>query len=172
MMDAGHASADTGVAGTSAAGTGGSVTVDSGTAVDAGSTDAAIGSMAGATLTAVDGSGSTITGTAVFTHRGNGVDAVFTLNHCPNAVYPVHIHQGSSCSAYGAHWDTTRGEGILDISCGSNTGFINYTRNFFGGSPTDWTIGDAAATDLIGHTVVVHAAGGGSPILCGEITAL
>jgi hypothetical protein len=49
-----------------------------------------------------------ITGSAVFTSTSTGVDVMITINGCVDTKsYPVHIHEGSSCTdvaSQGPHW--------------------------------------------------------------------
>jgi hypothetical protein len=120
------------------------------------------GKMASSSVTGF--MGGTVTGTASFAPGGadTGADSVtltFTINGCvAGKSYPTHIHQGTACTdatTQGGHWDTTRGEGIPNISCSGTTGTVTYTR-----AATDatlkWSIGDGSATDVIGHVIVVH----------------
>jgi len=103
----------------------------------------------------------TMTGTATFVQSGTDVTLELTLNGCASGKsYPVHIHQGASCAdatAQGGHWDTARGEGIPNIACTAGTGSAEHTR---AATPPEiaWSIGGDAATDVVGHVIVVHDA--------------
>jgi Cu/Zn superoxide dismutase len=115
--------------------------------------------------------GQTLTGTATFTLSGMNVAAVITLSECTNGIYPLHIHEGSSCesaTSLGEHWGGKRGEGIPAIVCDGDMGMQAHTR-VGSGADTKWTIGTSAADDLIGHVVVLHGASG--PVACGVIKA-
>jgi hypothetical protein len=124
--------------------------------------------------------GGTVTGTGTFMQGAadTAVDSVtltLTLDGCvAGKVYPAHIHTGSACTdatTQGGHWDMARGEGIPSITCTGTTGTTTINR-----AATDpllaWSVGGDAATDVIGHTIVVH-----DPdvpmtrIACGVITA-
>lgn len=136
------------------------------TSSDTASTDGAAPTTAQATIAAF-GTG-TITGTAAFTNVANGVQVVITLANCPAGAHGIHIHAGTGCAdatAQGAHWGPTRGEGIVasadaggtgEIVCAANgTATLTYTRT--NANPdTAWTIGGPAATNVIGHPIVVH----------------
>jgi Cu/Zn superoxide dismutase len=116
--------------------------------------------------------GGTVTGTATFVQNGTSVTVTVSLMNCPDGPHPVHIHQGTSCmdaTMQGAHWDTTRGEGIPDVMCTGMTGTSTVTR-----MATDpmlaWSVGGAAATNVVGHAFVVHNPGDPAPrIGCGLI---
>ena len=135
------------------------------------------GEAAGPTATAsVTGfMGGTVTGTGTFTQSGTDVLLSFTLNNCTaGKSYNIHIHQGSDCTdttTQGGHWDMTRGEGIPNIMCNGTTGTTTYNR-VATDATLKWSVGDASATDVIGHTIVVH-----DPdmpmtrIACGTITS-
>jgi len=124
--------------------------------------------------------GGTVTGTGMFVQgaadtAADSVTVTITLTGCVTGkAYPVHIHTGSACTdttTQGGHWDMTRGEGIPNIMCTGTTGTTTLNR-----PATDatlkWSVGDGSATDVIGHTIVVH-----DPdvpmtrIACGTITA-
>ncbi|HUS28931.1 MAG TPA: superoxide dismutase family protein [Kofleriaceae bacterium] len=124
--------------------------------------------------------GGTVTGTGMFQQgavdtAADSVTVTINLTGCvAGKAYPVHIHTGAACTdttAQGGHWDMTRGEGIPNISCSGTSGSTVYNR-----AATDatlkWSVGDGSATDVIGHTIVVH-----DPdmpmtrIACGTITA-
>jgi Cu/Zn superoxide dismutase len=115
-----------------------------------------------------------VTGTATFMQSGTDVTVVVSLTNCPDGMHGVHIHQGTSCAdamMQGAHWDMTRGEGIPAVTCANGTGTAMLTRG--ASDPTlAWSVGGAAATNVIGHAFVVHNPGDPAPrIGCGLITA-
>jgi Cu-Zn family superoxide dismutase len=115
-----------------------------------------------------------VTGTATFTQSGTDVTVVVSLSNCPDGMHGVHIHQGTSCAdatMQGGHWDMTRGEGIPAVMCANGTGTAMLTRNAM--DPTlAWSVGGAAATNVIGHAFVVHNPGDPAPrIGCGLIAA-
>jgi hypothetical protein len=108
--------------------------------------------------------GGSVTGTGMFQQgapdtAADSVTVTITLDGCfPGKQYPVHIHTGSACTdttTQGGHWDMTRGEGIPNILCSTTSGSVTYNR-----AATDptlkWSVGDGSATDVIGHTIVVH----------------
>jgi Cu/Zn superoxide dismutase len=104
----------------------------------------------------------TIRGTATFTQSGSNVTLVVALTNCPQGVHPMHIHQGSSCASVdtqGMHWDSPRGDnigsGTGQITClADSTAMLTYTR--MGTDPKPWTVGGLAASDVVGHVLVVH----------------
>jgi hypothetical protein len=105
----------------------------------------------------------------------DSVTVSITLNGCVSGkAYPVHIHTGSACTdatTQGGHWDMTRGEGIPNITCSGTSGTTTYNR-----AATDatlkWSVGDGSATDVIGHTIVVHDPDNNmTRVACGVITA-
>lgn len=146
--------------------------------VDAGQTDAgAAGSDADTMLptsaiaTLIGQGGQTVHGTAMFTQSGMDVALVVTLADCMNGVYPVHIHEGTSCAdatAQGMHWDGMRGEGVPAIVCDGGSGIQTHAR-MAGTVETTWSIATAAADDIVGRVVVVH--GATAPVACGVIVA-
>jgi len=118
------------------------------------------GEGTGTAMAAVTGfMGGTVTGTAMFASVNTDVTVNFTLDGCVDTkVYNVHIHTGPACTdttTQGGHWDMARGEGIPPVTCAGTTGTTTLTR-----PPADpaiaWTIGDGAASDVIGHLIVVH----------------
>ena len=161
----GGASGTGGTSGTGgASGTGGSGTDGAASDTPAGDTasDAPAGAMAQATITAL--TGGTITGTVTFEQIGQDVKMTYALENCPAGVHPTHIHQNGTCGAdgqaAGAHWDPPRGEnigsGTGQITCDAQMkGTLVYTRTG-DMAATRWTVGGAAATNVVGHTVVIH----------------
>jgi Cu/Zn superoxide dismutase len=102
-----------------------------------------------------------IMGSASFVSNPNGVSMTVMVSGCQSGKeYPIHLHQGSSCESdmtQGGHWDMTRGEGIPNIRCGGRQGATMVMRAKTDAS-TAWSIGDASASDVVGHTVVIHDA--------------
>ncbi|MES1204892.1 MAG: superoxide dismutase family protein [Pseudomonadota bacterium] len=128
----------------------------------------------------------TITGTAAFMNVTNGVQVIITLANCPAGDHGIHIHEGTACTnstTQGGHWGgtgtaamPTRGEGIGGvgtgvITCGFNgTAGLTYTRT--NADPaTAWTIGGDAATNVIGHPLIVHGLTSTDREGCGVIQA-
>jgi hypothetical protein len=163
---AGTGGSSTSTAGTSAgtggkaAGTGGSGASGSGTSGSGAAGAPAVGSKAVATITAFGTGTVHVTGTATFTQGdGGSVTVVVKLDGCVDGkMYPVHIHDGTSCESamtQGAHWGPTRGEGMPKVVCSGTSGTAMLTR-----PPTDptlaWTVGGDAATNVIGHAFVAH----------------
>ncbi len=146
--------------GSMAAGTGGS-----------GGSDAGADLPTGAIAHLMGLDGQTLHGTAMFTQSGMDVGLVITLSDCMNGIYPVHIHEGTSCAdeaARGMHWETVRGEGIPAIVCDGGSGIQTHAR-MAGVPETTWSIATDAADDIIGHVVVVH--GATAQVACGVIEA-
>lgn len=115
--------------------------------------------------------GQAVHGSAMFTQSGMNVALVITLSDCMNGIYPVHIHDATSCenaSSLGEHWDGMRGEGIPAIVCDGGNGIQTHTR-MAGVAETKWSIGLSEADNVIGHVVVVH--GASAPVACGVIEA-
>jgi Cu/Zn superoxide dismutase len=163
--DAGRTTGDSGTIADAGSGDDDSGTgdVDGGEASDdAGSTDAGEPlPTAVATIEATDESGDgAIAGTVTFTQRGDAVEVVYALTSCPDGAHPTHLHQGDGCDtrrAQGMHWDGVRGEGIPDIECAGGVGALTYTRTA-DDPDTAWSIGGDAATDILGHPVIIHGA--------------
>jgi hypothetical protein len=112
-------------------------------------------------------------GSVTFTTIPTGVSAAITINGCVDGKsYPIHIHDGSSCvdvASQMGHWDIPRGEGIPNVMCVGTTGTVSYTR--LSNDPKPWTIGDPAASNVVGHVVVLHDATDTTQrIACGKIT--
>jgi hypothetical protein len=120
-----------------------------------------------AVLTGVGGQ--TVNGSAMFTQSGMDVALVITLAECMDGIYPVHIHDGTSCTdaaSQGEHWEGMRGEGIPAIVCDGGNGIQTHAR-MAGVAETKWSIATSAADDVIGKVVVVH--GASAPVACGVI---
>jgi len=139
-----------------------------------------------ATATIMPFAPGTITGTAVFVPVANGVQVTINLSNCPTGTHGIHIHAGTACdttASQGDHWGGTgtasmpsRGEGIGtgmgQIMCDAQMmgGPLVYTRT--NADPdTAWTIGGSNTTNVIGHPIVVHAAGASDRHGCGVIRA-
>ncbi|HTL32608.1 MAG TPA: superoxide dismutase family protein [Kofleriaceae bacterium] len=124
--------------------------------------------------------GGTVTGNGTFEQgaadtAADSVTVTITLNGCTaGKAYPVHIHQGSACTdatTQGGHWDMTRGEGIPNIMCSGTTGTTTYNR-VATDATLKWSVADGSATDVVGHTIVVHDADTPTTrIACGTITS-
>jgi hypothetical protein len=156
----GSSGGGTGTAGTSAAGTGTAGTGTAGAgAAGTGTAGASAGGGKAIANIAAFGPGPTVTGLAIFTQTGGDVTVAVQLNGCVDGkMYPVHIHEGTSCmdaTTQGAHWGPARGEGIPKVTCMGNTGTTTLTR-----MPMDptlaWTIGGDVATNVVGHVIVAH----------------
>ena len=117
------------------------------------------------------GTGNTVTGSATFTNVSTGVQVVIHLANCPAGAHGIHIHEGAACTdanTQGAHWGGAGGPGEGIVESGTGTGSITceadmtadltYTRPSTPAA-TAWTIGAPAATNVIGHVMVVHAVG-------------
>ena len=162
MGAGGSGSGGSGAGGSTSGGTGGGAAGGS-----TGSGGAGDGGVAMALATFAPIAPGTITGTAVFTTVTGGVQVVVTLANCPAGAHPIHIHEGSSCTSaatQGMHWGGTNGPGENigpnggEITCNSSmVGTLTYTRPNMP-TATAWTIGGSAATNVIGHAMVVHSA--------------
>jgi hypothetical protein len=118
-----------------------------------------------------------IVGTATFAAVTSGVDLTISITGCAwsgpfGTGYPVRIHEGMDCSVAGvssADWDTTRGEGISNLSCTgtSGVGLDHYSRS--NGDAKPWSVGGAAASNIVGHVLVVHDPNTMQPLACGAI---
>lgn len=138
-------------------------------------------------------SGSTLSGSALFTQSGASVTVKIDLQGVmPAGKRGVHIHQNGTCGAAdggateaGGHWnpaDASHGSweaashhlgdiGNFDILA-DGTGSLTFTTDL-------WSIGTGSASDVIGHAMVVHAiedtlqpdASFGPRVGCGVIAA-
>ena len=161
----GGANAGGGLGGAAGGGTSGAAGGGTGGAAGGGTGGASL--QADAPLTALEGSG--VTGTAQFVETGDKVVLSITLTGCPAGPHAVHLHANPACddngNAAGGHW-SPQGEGIGDVICGAD-GAAQFS---FTPAPGAWTIGGAAATDLLPHAVMLHAGPSldpGARIACG-----
>ncbi|EYF01392.1 superoxide dismutase family protein [Chondromyces apiculatus] len=123
-------------------------------------------SSASAEIGALEASG--VSGTAMFSLSGAEVTVVVTLMGAPPGEHGLHIHQNGVCdgdgTSAGDHWNPEMHEhgqpgeemshlgdlGNITIGADGN-GSLTYRS-------TQWTLGDGAATDVIGHAIILHAA--------------
>ena len=114
-----------------------------------------------------------VRGMIAFRKISGGVNMTISLLGCADGKsYPIHIHEGASCDpmSQGAHWDPPRGEGIPDLECQGFRASASYTRASSDAKP--WTIGDPAASNVVGHVMVLHDADDPTKrIECGQIVA-
>lgn len=113
-----------------------------------------------ATIEQAEGDG-TIMGTVTFVQDGADVTVTYAITDCPEGEHPTHIHAGTGCGnrgEQGMHWDVPRGDDIPNLVCDADgNGTLTYTRE--GGNPdTAWTVGDGAATDVVGQPLIIHGA--------------
>jgi hypothetical protein len=114
-----------------------------------------------------------VEGTATFEMTGSGVDLTVSINGCANgAPYPIVIHEGSDCASamsQGPEWDPPRGEGITSLIClgNSSRGTAHYTRPASG--PKPWSVGGSAASDVVGHVILIVDPVTMRPVACGPI---
>lgn len=115
-------------------------------------------------------SGSSVTGKATFTVSGKLVTLKLEVSGAEPGLRGAHIHQTPDCSAVdgtsaGAHWNPdnhVHGSGTRDAGAISHLGDLgNITiagdgKGLLEISKPEWTLGDGAATDVIGHAVIVH----------------
>lgn len=101
-----------------------------------------------------------ISGSAVFTQKGEDVDLVVNLTNCADGNHQFRIHDGYSCdnaNTEGMPWGA-RGTGIgpaSGIACSGGKGMLMYTRSGADKSK-NWTVGDhVQETDLTAHVVIV-----------------
>lgn len=137
-------------------------------------------------------SGSTVSGTVVFTERGNGVAAHVTLSGlAPSSEHGFHVHEKSDCSApdassagghfnptgapHGAPGDAAHHAGDLPSIVADSSGKVDVTLTLIGVTLAP------GPTSIVGHSVIVHrdkddhtsqpAGNAGPRLACGIITA-
>jgi hypothetical protein len=159
--------------------------LDAGTrALDAGRRDAETPAVpasqryptASATLSAVlddaADSGTGVMGTATWSGTVEGVDLEVTLTGCAGeGAYPLAILQGdcSPESLRGALWAGKRGDGLPALQCtGTGAGIAGASYERPALREDAWTIGDHAASDIVGHALAVRD-GAGTIVACGAI---
>lgn len=135
--------------------------------------DSTTAGVVSASATLEPKSGSSASGTVLFTDAGDGTaDLVIDLaGVMPPGTHALHIHEVPDCSAddgtsTGMHWNpagTMLGElGTVEIA-GDGTGV--FTKS------DAWSIGTGAENDVVGHSIIIHAdPDGGTRIACGVIT--
>jgi hypothetical protein len=122
---------------------------------------------------ASDGDSTPVSGTASFSETSAGVDLTIGMRGCAiGKTYPLFIQAGGDCSSaslLGARWDSPRGENINEIMCTGTTGMGRtfYTRPKQDAKP--WTIGNPAASNILGHVLVAYDSATLQPIACGPI---
>jgi hypothetical protein len=128
-----------------------------------------VGAKASARLDEVSASG--ISGTAALSATATGVDIMVSIRGKSIHLYNVRMLAGSDCTESvleGAIWDDTRGTGITDVmTVGSGIGMAYYTRQASDAKP--WTIGAPAASNVIGHALVVIDSNTMQAVACGTI---
>ena len=113
------------------------------------------------------GSGSDVTGRAVFTQDGDDIMLTVDIENASPGLHAVHIHATGDCSAAdgssaGGHWNPTDEDhgkwggdsfhlgDLGNIPVGSDrTGYIERTTDL-------WDIGTGSARDIVGKAIVVH----------------
>jgi Cu-Zn family superoxide dismutase len=148
-------------------------------------------SSAGATAALAPTEGNTIKGTAKFTDKDGKVSVTVDVTDAPPGEHGLHIHQGNSCgnNAMDAkgHWNGAMEGDPMDHglhgSAMSHLGDLGNITVAADGTGTttvsgDWTIGDGAETDVVGHAIVFHAmkddgtmASAGGRLGCGVVAA-
>lgn len=150
--------------------------MDASTSIDSGARDAATTGDASTTpitsasATLASKSGSTVTGKATFTVSNKLVKLVLEVSGAEPGQRGVHIHQNPDCTAVdgtsaGGHWNPSNhnhGSGAPDAGAISHLGDLGNITIADDGKGTleiskpEWTLGDGATTDVIGHSVIVH----------------
>lgn len=136
-------------------------------------------------------SGSDMRGDATFTPRDGRVEARVTVENLPPGRHGIHIHEWGDCSSHdstssGGHWNpTNQPHGSPDVP----THHVGDMGNLEVGadgrgtlvlSSTEWSVGGADTSNVVGHALVVHAdaddlvsqpaGNSGARIGCGVIT--
>jgi Cu-Zn family superoxide dismutase len=113
-------------------------------------------------------SGSTMTGRATFTEREGQIAFHILVQGAPPGTHAVHIHEFGDCSdpeakSAGAHWNPTsqahgqwgHGSHLGDIGNlevdDRGQGMLTLTTDL-------WSIGGGGASDVLGKSIIVHAA--------------
>lgn len=113
-------------------------------------------------------SGSQVTGNATFTEKDGVVNMELRIRNAPPGVHAVHIHEFGDCSdpeakSAGSHWNPTGSPhgkwghggahlgdiGNLEVDA-AGEGTVTLSTNL-------WTIGDGAASDIVGKSLIIHA---------------
>lgn len=157
---------------------GGSTTAPGTTAAETGASssesggDSTTAGVVSASATLEPKSGSSASGTVLFTDAGDGTaDLVIEVEGVmPPGTHALHIHEFPDCSAddgtsTGMHWNpagTMLGElGTVEIA---EDGTGTFTKS------DAWSIGTGAENDVVGRSIIIHAdPDGGTRIACGVI---
>jgi superoxide dismutase, Cu-Zn family len=116
-------------------------------------------------------SNSTVTGSAAFALRDGIVTLEVAVSGASPGEHGIHLHDKGDCSPEnatnaGGHWNPgmhVHGSGSPDASTRSHLGDLgNITvagdgRGVLTISKPEWTLGTGAGTDVIGHSIIVHA---------------
>jgi Cu-Zn family superoxide dismutase len=140
------------------AGNGGASSADAGAGDMAGAAGAVAEPNAIAIAKLEPTTGNMVTGVARFEQTGDEVKLLVTLTSCPAGPHALHLHVNPDCSddanASGGNW-SPQGEGIDEITCADDgTASLVFTP-----AAGTWTIGGAPSSDLLVHSVVLHAGG-------------
>jgi Cu-Zn family superoxide dismutase len=145
----------------------GAVSLLTATAAAAGHPQGTTVAQKDAVATVESRSGSKVAGTVVFTSTPGKVTMKVDLTGLTPGQHAIHLHEKGDCSdpeakSAGPHWNPTNaqhgrwGEGSFHLG-----DIGNLVANAAGEATltftTDaWTVGDGAATDVVGRSVVVH----------------
>jgi Cu-Zn family superoxide dismutase len=112
-------------------------------------------------------SGSTVTGTAMFTSTGTTVNMKLTVNGASAGMHGVHLHAVGDCSAPDAtsamgHWDPPMGMHGLPTSTVHHLGDCGNFEVGADGAGTlmfsnAWSLGTGEVNDIVGKALIVHA---------------
>lgn len=113
-------------------------------------------------------SGSSMTGTATFTTVGDKVDLKIDVAGLTPGKHGVHIHEKGDCSSpdaesAGPHWNPTNeehgkwGEHPFHLGDIGNIDVGDDGKGTLSMSTDLWSIGTGGKSDLVGHSIVVHA---------------
>lgn len=112
-----------------------------------------------------------IEGEASFRTTPRGVDLELKLTQCRKPYgYPVRIDDIPDCSQLtqdSVAWDGARGTLENKAFCFGSPGVLYESRARDSNQP--WTLGGAAASNLIGRTITIHDPDTGVPLACAEI---